>query len=135
MSVPYHAKDAIVYIAPDGSAEASELLGASEWTLDMTTDTVEVTAFGDQNKQYVQGLPDISGTLSGFVKEDEDKWFKAQKSTQPVKVYLYWSRQMPSKYAYGTAWISISMSNTVTTANEIAANFVAGGPWKVQGFD
>ena len=135
MSVPYHAKDAIVYIAPDGSTEASELLGASEWTLDMTTDTVEVTAFGDQNKQYVQGLPDISGTLSGFVKEDEDKWFKAQKSTQPVKVYLYWSRQMPSKYAYGTAWISISMSNTVTTANEIAANFVAGGPWKVQGFD
>ena len=135
MSVPYHAKDAIVYIAPDGSTDASELLGASEWTLDMTTDTVEVTAFGDQNKQYVQGLPDISGTLSGFVKEDEDKWFQAQRSTQPVKVYLYWSRQMPSKYAYGTAWISISLSNTVTSANEIAANFVAGGPWKVQGFD
>ena len=33
MSVPYHAKDAIVYIAPDGSTDASELLGASERVL------------------------------------------------------------------------------------------------------
>ena len=135
MSVPYHAKDAVVYIAEDGAAEASELLGASEWTLDMSTDTVEVTAFGDTNKTYVQGLPDISGAISGFVKEDEDKWFKAQRSTQPVRVYLYWSRLMPGKYAYGTAWISISLSNTVTTANEIAANYIAGGPWKIVGFD
>lgn len=135
MSVPYHAKDAIVYLAEDGSAEASELLGASEWTLDMATDTVEVTSFGDSNKQYVQGLPDLTGTINGFVKEDEDKWFKAQRSTAPVKVYLYWSRNMPSKYAYGTAWLSISMSNTVTSANEIAASYVAGGPWKIVGFD
>lgn len=134
MALPYHAKDAVVYMAPDGTAEASNLDGASEWTLDMSTDTVEVTSFQDVNKVFVQGLPDVSGQITGFVKDTEDKWFKAQKSTQPVRVYLYWSKQMTSKYAYGTAWLSVSMSNSVTSANEISGNFVAGGPWTIVGF-
>lgn len=134
MSLPYHAKDARVYIAPDGTTAASLLDGASEWTLDMATDTVEVTAFGDVNKTYVQGLPDISGQITGFLKDTEDKWFKAQRSTSPVRVYLYWSAQMTGKYAYGTAWISVSMSNSISSANEISANMVAGGPWTVVGY-
>jgi len=134
VSVPYHAKDAVIYIAEDGSGAAEELLGATEWTLDMQTDTVEVTEFGATNKVYVQGLPDVSGTFSGFVKEDEDKWFKAQRSTSPVRAYLYWSRLMPSKYAHGTLWLSLSMNNSLSTANEISANFVAGGNWAIVGF-
>src|SRR6188768_737640 len=35
------------------------------WTLDMSQDRVDVTCFGDTNKQRVTGLPDFSGTLAG----------------------------------------------------------------------
>lgn len=134
MSLPYHAKDAVVYLSPDGSTQASLLVGATEWTLDMSTDTVEVTSFGDTNKVYVQGLPDVSGNINGYVTDTEDKWFKAQRSTTAVRFYLYWSKQMTGKYAYGTGWFRCSMSNTITAANEISGSFVAAGPWAIIGF-
>lgn len=134
MGLPYHAKDAVVYISPDGTTAASLLNGATEWSLDMSTDTVEVTAFGDVNKVYVQGLPDIQGSINGFVQDTEDKWFKAQRSTTAVKFYLYWSKNMTGKYIYGTGWLSISLSNTISAANEISANFIAAGPWTVIGY-
>jgi hypothetical protein len=134
MAVPYHAKDAVVYLAPDGTTMASPLAQATEWTLDMNTDTVEVTAFGDTNKTYVQGLPDVQGTISGLVTDTEDKWFKAAASTAGVRIYLYWSKNMTSKYAYGTAWFRFSVSNTMTSAAEISGSFVAAGPWKIIGY-
>lgn len=128
----YHAKDAMVYISTSGTGAASELLGCTEWTLDMSTDTVEVTAFGDANKTYVQGLPDLSGTINGYWRDDEDKWFTAASSTDGIKIYLYFSRNATTQYAYGTAWFSISMSNSVTSACEMSANFIARGAWKLQ---
>ena len=127
----YHSKDAVVYIDPTGAGNATELLGCTEWTLDMSTDTVEVTSFGDANKTYVQGLPDISGTLAGFVRDDETKWFTGQASTAGVKLYLYFTRNTTGRYAYGTAWLSLSLTNSASGANEISANFVAKGAWKV----
>ena len=128
----YHSKDAVVYIATDGSGAASELVGCSEWTLDMGRDTVETTAFGDTNKTYVQGLPDISGTLNCFWRDDETKLFTAQASTSAVRCYLYFSRNAPTRYAYGTAWFSVSMSTGVADAVTLSANFVAGGNWTVK---
>lgn len=132
MGNPYHAKAAVVYMSTTGTGDASELLGCTEWTLDMSTDTVEVTAFGDVNKTYVQGLPDISGTLSGFVRDDETKWFSAQSSTDGIKMYLYFSRQTPDRYAFGTAWFSLSLNNAVSSANEISGTFTAKGPWTIK---
>lgn len=128
----YHAKDAVVYIAANGSDAASELVGCSEWTLDMSRDSVETTAFGDTNKTYVQGLPDTSGSLTCFWRDDETKLFSAQASTSAVRVYLYFSRNAATRYAYGTAWFSISMSAGVADAVTMTADFVAGGNWTVR---
>lgn len=132
MGQTYHAKDAVVYISTSGSTEASELLGCSEWTLDMSRDAVETTAFGDANKTYVQGLPDISGSLTCFWRDDETKLFSAQASTTAVKCYLYFSRNAATRYAYGTAWFSVSMTSGVSDAVSLTANFVAGGAWSVK---
>lgn len=133
MGNPYHAKNAVVYMSTTGAGAATELLGCNEWTLDMSVDTVEVTSFGDVNKTYVQGLPDISGTLSGFLRDDETKWFAAQSSVDGVKLYLYFTRTTPARYAYGTAWFSLSLNNSASGANEISGSFVAKGPWEVKG--
>ncbi len=131
MGNAYHSKDAVVYLSTSGSTEASQLLGCNEWTLDMSVDTVEVTSFGDVNKTYVQGLPDISGTVAGFVRDDETKWFSARSSTDGCKLYLYWSKTTPARFCGGTAWFSLSLNNTNTGANEISGSFVAKGPWTI----
>lgn len=128
----YHAKNAVVYIGSVGGGAASELLGCSEWSLDMATDTVEVTAFGDTNKTYVQGLPDVKGSFTAFWRDDEDKLFQAAQATSPVTCYLYFSRNAPTLYAYGTAWFSVSMSAGVSGAVIANASFTAGGPWTIK---
>jgi len=129
----YHSKNAMVYISSTGTGGGfGKLVGCTEWTLDMSTDTVEVTAFGDVNKTYVQGLPDLSGTVTGFWDNTEDKWFQAASSSDGCYVYLYFSSNEPTTYAYGPAWLSISMSNSVTGASEISGNFIAKGNWTVK---
>ncbi len=53
-----------VYLAIESvTGVATSCIKLSAWTLDRATDTFEVTAFGDTNKTYVQGLASrASGT-------------------------------------------------------------------------
>jgi hypothetical protein len=59
----YHGKKGVIYISTSGSGAAVAAVALNSWSLNMPTDKVEVTAFGDSNKQYVQGLPDATGQL------------------------------------------------------------------------
>ena len=54
-----------VGIASD-SAAAEPVAYLSKWSIGFSTDNVDVTANGDTNKVYVAGLPDASGSFSGF---------------------------------------------------------------------
>lgn len=126
----YHGRKGVVYISTTGSGAASLVLSLTDWSLDMSVDTVEVTSFGDVNKTYVQGLPDINGSFSGFWNDSEDKLFTASSSTDGCKIYLYPSSDIATKYFYGPAWLSVSVSTAVGDAVKVTGNFVANGTWK-----
>jgi hypothetical protein len=125
----YHGKDAVVYMSVNEAGDASEVKGMNSWDLDMSTDTVDVTAFGDKNKVFVQGLPNLSGTFSGFWDDTEDKIRQARKSATPVKLYLYQSRNAASKYHYGKAWIGAAQTAGVGDAVTQTVNFTAADSW------
>lgn len=95
----------------------------------MSTDTVEVTSFGDTNKTYVQGFPDRSGTIEGFWDDTEAQLFSGSESADGVKMYLYPSSDAITKYFYGPAWVSASIDTNVSDAIKVSANFVANGAW------
>jgi hypothetical protein len=119
----------VVYISTTGAGTATAVLALNGWTLDQTTDKSEVTSFLDENKVYVQGLKDVSGTLSGFWDDTEDKLFQAADSADPIKMYLYPSADAPSRYWYGPAYLDASINVGVGDAIGVSANFVAGGSW------
>jgi hypothetical protein len=112
-----------------GAGTASTVLALSSWSLDRTTDTIDVTSFGDSNKTYVQGLPDVKIQFSGFWDDTETKPFSAADSATPVKFYLYPSTDNTGAYFYGVAWVSASMSTAVSGAVQITGSAVAGGSW------
>jgi hypothetical protein len=126
----YHGRRGVVYISTTAAGAASLVLSLTDWSLDMATDTVEVTSFGDVNKTYVQGLPDINGSFSGFWNDSEDKLFTAAASSDGCKIYLYPSADAVSKYFYGPAWLSVSVSTAVGDAVKVTGNFLANGTWK-----
>lgn len=125
----YAGKKGVVYMSTTGTGNATNVVKLNQWTLDLTTDTIEVTSFGDANKTYVQGLKDVQGTLSGYFDDSETKIFTGADSTDGVKLYLYPSADAATKYWYGPAWISASIDTGVSGAVTIAANFVANGSW------
>ena len=125
----YHGKKGLVYIAPSGTGAAVSIGALSEWTADFTVDTVEVSAFGDTNKQYVVGLADAKGTLSGFFDDTIDGLFTACESYAAVRMYLYPSSDAITKYWYGTAFTDFSVSTGVAAAVAVSGNWTAAGTW------
>lgn len=125
----YHGKKGVVYLATTGSGTASTVIKLTTWTLNQTTDKVEVTSFGDVNKTYVQGLRDMQGTLTGFWDDTETKPFAGADSADGVKLYLYPSSDASTRYFYGPAWLDVSMDTGVSAAVSISGSFVANGAW------
>ena len=95
----------------------------------MRTDRADTTSFGSLNKESVQGLPDINGTLAGFWDDTEEKIFTGRDSTDGVKLYLYPNSDAPTKYWYGPAWIDYDMETRVNDAVKLTASFAANGDW------
>ena len=121
----------LVYLAIESATGvATSCIKLNSWNIDRATDKFEVTSFQDSNKTYVQGLPDVKGTISGFWDETETKPFGGAASSTGVKLYLYPDiTNSPTKYAYGTAWMDASITTPVNGAVSISANFVAAASW------
>jgi len=128
MSV-YAGRKGVVYISTTGSGTATNVLKLNTWTLDSSTDKIDVTSFGDANKTYVQGLKDIKGTIAGFFDDTESKPFVAADSADGCRMYLYPSADAPTKYWYGPAWLDMSINTGVAGAVTIAGSFAANGSW------
>jgi hypothetical protein len=112
-----------------GSGAASEHVTLSQWTLDMPTDLADVTVFNAGNKLYVQGIPDVSGKLSGFWDSASDTLYDAMASATSGTLWLYPNRLTSSKYFCGAAWFDFSIDTSVGDAVKISGSFKAAGAW------
>jgi hypothetical protein len=125
----YHGKSGVVYMSTTGAGAATSTVALSGWTLDLSTDKVEVTAFGDPNKTYVQGLKDVKGTVTGFLDDTGLSLFTAADSADGCRLYLYPASSAPTMYWYGPAWLDASIAVPVGGANTLSGNFVSNGAW------
>src|SRR5678816_2678528 len=119
----YHGGQGVVYASTTGSGAATTTVSLSGWTLDLTTDKAEVTAFGDANKTYVQGLKDVKGTLTGWLDDTGLGIFTSADSSDGCKLYLYPSRNAPTMYWYGPAWLDASVNTPATGPVSLSGNF------------
>ena len=125
----YHGGKGVLYLSTTGTGAAVASVALSQWSIDKATDKVDVTAFGDANKTYVQGLPDIKGSISGWFDDTNDALFDGSESPDGIKLYLYPSSDAPTVYHYGPAWLDASIDVPVSGAISIKGNFVAKSAW------
>lgn len=119
-----------VMMSTSAAGLASVVVSLNSWNIDRSTDTTETTSFGDPNKTYVQGLPDVSGSFGGFWDDTSTLVFSAAKSPDGVKLYLYPDFvNNPGAYFYGPAWLDASINVGVGDAIGVTANFRANGAW------
>jgi hypothetical protein len=121
-----HGRNSRLYVDLSGSGAASPVPFLTNVNLDFSTDTVDVTAFGDNNKVYVVGLPDASGTYSGWYDDDTDQLFDAALDGVARKFYWYPDvANKPGQYFYGTAFFDFSASSGVSDAIAISGSLTA----------
>ena len=117
-----------LYVGLASSAAAAEHVAyLSEWSLDQSTDKVDVTAMGDANKVKVAGLPDASGSYTGFYDTASDQLYTPARDGDPRNFYLYPTSDDTGTYWYGTATFDFSISSSVNGAVGISGSFEASG--------
>lgn len=124
-----HGQSGAIYISASGATAAVQQCALSSWTLDLTSDTAEVTSFCDANKTYVKGKKDLKGSFSGFYDTADDAVFIAADSVDGVNVYLYPDMNTPAKFWSGPAWLNASISVGVSGPVTISGDFMANGSW------
>lgn len=111
-------------IASD-TAVAEPLPFFADWEISFTTDKVEVTAMGDNNKVYVAGLPDASGKFNGFYDDATNQTYTAAVDGLPRKFYLYPSTSLSTQYFFGTILPDFTVNGGVGAAVAVAASWNA----------
>lgn len=112
------------------NAQATPLYFCKSWTLEGSSDQIEVTSFGDASKTYLTGLPDAKGSIEGYQDSTAttgSTWlFAASTLGTARKLYLYPTTPSASgPYYYGTANISVSYDNAVDGAASMSIQWSA----------
>lgn len=125
-----HGKHGEVQMDATGGSTPVAVADLNAWTLDMSKDRVEVTAFGDTNKQRVAGLPDYSGTLGGWWNSaSSPAFFDAVLGDIAVMLHLIPDNVEPTNYFSGLANLDGSVNVSATGAVSIAGKWDAAGNW------
>jgi len=101
----------------------------NKWSLDMAREKAKVTAFGDLNHQYVQGLPDVKGALAGWWDDAEFRLFDVAQGETPVLLKLVPSSLMVTEFFTGPAYLDASIEVSADGGVSISSEFVAAGDW------
>lgn len=130
-----HGKNGQVQMDPVGGSSLVTVADLNGWSLDMSTERVDVTAFGDTNKRRVSGLPDFSGTLKGFwnaVATSTPVFFGAVLAGIPVTLRLIPSTADPTVYFQGLANVDGSIDVASDGAITMSGKWDAAGNWDMQ---
>ena len=122
-----HGRSGKLYVGiASDTASAEAIAFVSKISLNFETDDVEVTAFGDTNKVYVSGLPDCSGSFSGFYDDATAQTYTA--ATDGLARRFYWYPKTASTagpYWFGTGIFDFSVESGVADAATVSGTFKA----------
>jgi hypothetical protein len=123
----YNGRRGLVYLATTGAAAATAVARLNAWTLDMSRNFSDATAFEDLNQQYTGGKPNFQGTLSGIWDDTDDHMYDAMMGDGLKMMYLYPSALVLTKYFYNYVEVDFSMEVGVADTIGFSANFAAAG--------
>jgi hypothetical protein len=128
-----HGSKGQVKMDPTGGATTEVVGDINSWTLDLARDKEDVTCFGDPNKQYVLGLPDIQGEIGGVWNElTSPDFLRIALGDVPVMLELIPSTLTPTHMFKGLAYLDAGLECAADGAVTINGSFVAAGPWTLE---
>jgi hypothetical protein len=118
---------------PTGGATVVEVASINAFTLEMTRDFVDVTCFGDTEKQSVAGLRDIGGSYKGcYDKASYMVIFDAIGGAVAVMLHLVPDLVDPTYLWKGLAYLDGSIDCSASGAVTHEGKFKGAGPWVME---
>ena len=118
------------YVAVTSGGSASPLSHAGSFDVNLATDKLEVTAFGDTTKQYVSGLPDGQFSVSGQASDTASTSLVSAALDGIARAFYIYPFNSNAIYIFGTAffdWQTASEVNGTVTFSSSAAPATAIG--------
>jgi len=130
-----HGKNGAIYLGGAKGAGGIKVATKSSWTLQRNKDYVDATVFGEANKTYLAGLPNVQGNFAGILDVSGDLLFSASTS-DAQDLYLYadddpFATASEVLVAHGPAFIDGSVDASNTDAVRITGEFRASGSWTI----
>jgi hypothetical protein len=126
-----HGKNGAIYLGGAKGSGGVKVASKTEWTLQRNRDYVDATTFGDTNRTYLAGLPNLQGTFAGLLDVSGDLLLNAATS-DTVQIYLYADDGgSPILIANGPGLIDGSVTASVTDAIRYTGEFRAQGSWTI----
>ena len=113
-----------------GGSPSTPLISINQWQLSLKTDSEDVPCSGDQNKVYVPGMRDISGSIGGFWNSDNVALFEATESIVPGWLELTPNTTEPTFFFSGLAYLDADIDCSLG-APKVTSQFKAAGPWSL----
>ena len=136
-----HGKGGAIYIGGTFSSKTAiptngnRLTFKSEWTLNRSRDYVDATAFGDPNKVWLAGLPDISGTFRGLLDVGGDLLFNASTSDAQELFLMASDGTLAGTtaimVAHGPGLLDAQVTVGNADAARITGNYRASAAWTI----
>lgn len=126
-----HGKNGAIYLGAAKGSGGIKVATKTEWTLQRNRDYVDATTFGDTNRTYLAGLPNVQGTFAGLLDVSGDLLLNAATS-DATQIYLYADDTGPDiLIANGPGFIDGSVTASVTDAMRYTGEFRAQGAWTI----
>lgn len=128
-----HGKNGAIYLGGAKGSGGIKVATKSSWNLQRNRDYVDATVFGEANKTYLAGLPNVQGSFSGILDVSGDLLLNAATSDSQT-MYLYadddpFSTTSAVLVAHGPALIDANVDASNTDAVRITGEFRAQGSW------
>jgi hypothetical protein len=126
-----HGSHGSIKIDPTGGVTAVAVASVNKWDLDLSKDLVDVTCFGDTNKQSVMGLANYAGTLEGCWDSTTTptQIFDVVFGTAACTLHLIPSTVEPTFFFSGLAYLDGAIECDAKGAVTWSGKFAAAGPW------
>lgn len=123
-----HGRFGRLYVATASGGTASPLLYASTFNVNLSTEQVEVTAFGDTSKTYVTGLPDGTIDFTGFHNNTTGSNLVAAALDGVARAVYAYPGASNTKYFWGTFFVSNQVSVDVGDAVKLSGQLSPATP-------
>jgi hypothetical protein len=125
-----HGSKGNVLMDPTGGSTAVHVASLNGWTADFSREQVDVTAFLDASRVYLQGTMDAKGTLKGWWEAVGSKvLFDAAFGDVAVLLELVPSTLDPLVKFSGPANLSMSIEVATDGAVTVSGTWSGAGPW------